>query len=516
MNAIRTVAVTGAAGTVGGFVVEQLLAKDYRVVAIDRPGSALPAPDARIEVRAGDLTDEGFCKESVRGADAVIHTAAAIDIAWSYDRLKPINVDAVRWLYEAARAERALVLVHFSSGSVYKHEGRLIEEDSAFRASSAYEQSKIDSEEVLRAFHGRGGPAYVVLRPSLIYGPRGRLLGAALAAVPPILQLFTGDRVFRFVGGPRTNWVHGEDVARAAVFCMEHERCWGEAFNVADDTPLAIGDVLNAAVAAYGLEPGRAVPIPPKWLSRLFYRLIDTDLFFQMINAPVGPLWGMVRSRHSLEDELQVKLDRATSSYFIRDVIFSNEKLRRAGFDFRWPDIRKGFASVLAWYQDNNWAPTLERGTGEHVPDSWGFEFRQVLRGTWSSTDGRVRGGRVELALTARADSVGRFARDNMLALAGTVTVDGLGRDAAAEGTLEAALITRGKFIYEIDLTGDDGRRYHFRGVEDVEPVNLLETMTTMDITILDEGGSTVGTGEARFDLRTDLLSMAASFRPIY
>jgi nucleoside-diphosphate-sugar epimerase len=467
-------------------------------------------------VRAGDLTDPEFCDRCLEGADHVIHTAAVIDISWTYEQLKPINVDAVRYLYEAARARRLLTFVHFSSGSIYDQEGRLIDERTPLKASSPYEQSKIDSEETLRSFHGRGGPAYVILRPSLIYGPRGRLLGAALAALPPILRLFTGDSVFSFAGGPRLNWVHAEDVARAAIFCMETEQCWGEAFNIADDTPLPIGDVLNAVSDAYGLERGRTVPVPPKWVSRIFYRFIDTDLFFQLINTAAGPLWTMVRSRYGLEDELQVRLDRATASYFIRDVIFSNEKLRKTGFDLIWPDIRTGFPKVLEWYQEQRWAPRIERARDGDVPSTWGFEFRQVLRGTWRPVEGGRACQRVEFAVAARAENVRAFAADNLLQLAGTITMDGLVKDGPTRGTLEAALISRGKFVYHLEFVGDDGKPYSFRGVEDVEPANLLETMTTMEFAVRDAAGNVVGNGKAAFDLRTDLLSMAASFRPIY
>ena len=38
----ETVLVTGAAGTVGGYVVRELVAKGKRVIATDRPGSRFP------------------------------------------------------------------------------------------------------------------------------------------------------------------------------------------------------------------------------------------------------------------------------------------------------------------------------------------------------------------------------------------------------------------------------------------------------------------------------------------
>lgn len=516
MSNPQTVAVTGAAGTVGGYVVDVLREKGYGVIALDRPGATWPQLGDSVEIREGDLTDKSFCDACLDGADHVIHTAAAIDISWSYDQLRPINVDAVRFLYEAARTHRLLTFIHFSSGSIYDHHDKLIDESTPLKPTSPYELTKIESEEVLHSYHGRGGPAYSILRPSLIYGPRGKLLGAGLAAAPPLLLLFTGEPVLGFVGGPRLNWAHAEDVARAAVYCMENEQCWGETFNVADDTPLPIGDVANAVTKAYGLKIGRIVPVPPKWVARIFYRFIDTDLFFQVLAGVSGPLWAMIRSRYGLEDQIQLSLDRSTATYFVRDVMFDNKKLRSAGFEFKWPDIRTGIGAVVEWYQEHQWAPRLRGEDVQDMPESWGFQFRQRLSGTFSTVDGSLEDKPMEFNVTGRAASVRSFARDNIATLRGTITMEGFATDAHLKGTLEAALLRKGKFIYEFEFTNDAGTQCRFRGVENIEPVNLLETMTSMDLEVTDADGKRLAQGSAKFDIRADLLRMAASFRPRY
>ena len=42
----QTVLVTGAAGCVGAYLVDELLAHGHRVVATDRPGTPVPEPRA--------------------------------------------------------------------------------------------------------------------------------------------------------------------------------------------------------------------------------------------------------------------------------------------------------------------------------------------------------------------------------------------------------------------------------------------------------------------------------------
>ena len=62
-----TVVVTGAAGTVGALVVEEILRREgTRVIRVDRPAVRMPEVPAeaksRVEDRAGDVTDETFAR----------------------------------------------------------------------------------------------------------------------------------------------------------------------------------------------------------------------------------------------------------------------------------------------------------------------------------------------------------------------------------------------------------------------------------------------------------------------
>jgi hypothetical protein len=65
--------------------------------------------------------------------------------------------------------------------------------------------------------HARfSSPAEVtILRPCMIYGPRGRFLGAKFLLVPTLAKSFLGA-VVGLVGGTRTNWIHAQDAARAS------------------------------------------------------------------------------------------------------------------------------------------------------------------------------------------------------------------------------------------------------------------------------------------------------------
>lgn len=518
----RTVVVTGAAGSVGGFIVGELLrVEDTRVVRVDRPGARLDPPDrahrSRVEDRVGDLADPAFARACMRDADYVIHTAAVLDISMSYEELKPINVDAVGVLYEAAREENVRGFVHFSSGSIYQATDGLITEETPLKGDSAYEQSKIDSEALIRQLARKGGPGWVFLRPSLIYGPRGRMLGGLMPTLPPILKLMSGGTAMvGLSGGPKSNWVHAEDVARAAVFVMDNRDAYGEAYNVCDDTPLPFGEIIMAAIQAYGFPITTRIPIPPKWVARVALPVIDTDLFIKAVNMPASVLWKIVQRRHGLSGELTPKLDRAAVSYAVRDVVFSNAKLKRLGWTVKYPDIRTAYPDVLRWYQDNRWAPRYDKGSIVESLDV-GFEFTETMSGTYRRTgDGASGGKNVGFTVTVTADSVQRFMRDQMTRIRGTLFMDEFADGVPIEGTLEIALFSGRRLVYEFEFHGADGASYRFHGRKEIDWLRFLDTITSMTGRVTDADGREVAVADMTFDLKNDLIPMLLSLRMVY
>ena len=67
-------------------------------------------------------------------------------------------------------------------------------------------------------------------------------------------------------GGPGiVSWIHIEDAAAATVAALERGRP-GEVYNVVDDQPAALGEVVGSLAAAIGAPPPRSIPV---WVARL-------------------------------------------------------------------------------------------------------------------------------------------------------------------------------------------------------------------------------------------------------
>lgn len=69
----------------------------------------------------GDITDINFVFELLNfSIDYVLHVAALIDISLSYEKIAKVNVESVKYLFQASRLNRVKRFVFVSSGSIYK------------------------------------------------------------------------------------------------------------------------------------------------------------------------------------------------------------------------------------------------------------------------------------------------------------------------------------------------------------------------------------------------------------
>ena len=98
----KLVLVTGAAGLLGRFVVEELLSSGYRVRGFD-----LRRGKADIDWRVADVTDAVAVADALKDVEAVLHIAAVPNI-WSGDgqTIMRVNVQGTYTVLEAAEAAR--------------------------------------------------------------------------------------------------------------------------------------------------------------------------------------------------------------------------------------------------------------------------------------------------------------------------------------------------------------------------------------------------------------------------
>jgi nucleoside-diphosphate-sugar epimerase len=355
----RVVLVDGAAGFLGWAVVSELVHAGFRVRATDRPGSALPIGEG-IEPVHADLETDALAP-LFAGVTHAVHVAGLFDLAATKEALTRANVTVAARVAEAALAAKVARFVHVSSVTVHgRPSASPIREDAPMRGGTPYEVSKREGELAVAAIASRRLP-FVIVRPSGIYGPRGRYgLSAAMATMVLAKAKGRGHRSLR--GGPRMTHVHVEDVARAIALVLDTpvDDVSGRAFFVADETPIRWGELFAFLEEELGVEP--RAPFELSWLrARLAVAALRLTPRARLArtNDALASGWGRLVRENALVPALTPRVDPHAYDYFLGDHVYDTSALKALGFRAKYPDPREGLRETIAWYRRERWLPEL-------------------------------------------------------------------------------------------------------------------------------------------------------------
>jgi dihydroflavonol-4-reductase len=216
------VAVTGANGLLGSFIVRELLASGKEVIAIRRPASdtsLLNDLTNEIQWRTADVTDPVALREAFDGVTSVIHAAALVSFNPAHAKqIMKTNVEGTRNVVNACLQQQIKRLVHISSVSALgRQKGQtLIDEKNKWIESSSnsvYGESKYRAE--LEVFRGHEeGLDTVIINPSVILAPADWNKSSAK------LFKYVWDQRPYYIGGS-LNYVDVRDVASVSVKFLE-------------------------------------------------------------------------------------------------------------------------------------------------------------------------------------------------------------------------------------------------------------------------------------------------------
>jgi len=283
------VLVTGAAGLIGGYVVAELLRRDYQVVGVDDLSKygAEPACDGGpgYTLVRGDAADPGLLAGLLAGCDHMIACAAMVGgigyfHAYPYDLLTA-NVRLTAAACDAAigarRAGRLRKVTFLSSSMVYERAAswpsREGDELAMPPPATAYGFSKLAVEYFARAAWAQHRLPFTIVRPFNCVGageirpartPGGPGALAVGHVVPDLVhRALAGQDPLRILGsGEQVRYyTHGSDLARGIVTAMEHPAATGEDFNLAGDRGVTV-----AELAALIWHKVRGPDAPPRIL----------------------------------------------------------------------------------------------------------------------------------------------------------------------------------------------------------------------------------------------------------
>jgi len=259
-----TIAVTGATGFLGRYLVDTLLRRGARVIGVVRNPDRVPELRERgVELRRADLAERDRLEAGFRGADAVVSNAALLSLRkqrWA-DYVQT-NVEGTVNVCDAAAAAGVRRIVHVSSVGVYRgRRQRVLDEDHVQYGSevrprrlNAYSLSKALSEQAALRLARAHHLDLTVLRPGAIYGAfDGNFMPVFRAVMRPKLTLYPA--FFRLP------LVYAGDVAEALALALEKPASIGRAYNITGEDRSA-WDFARAWMQAGGGRPWLMLPVP--------------------------------------------------------------------------------------------------------------------------------------------------------------------------------------------------------------------------------------------------------------
>ena len=232
--------VTGATGKVGSRFVSRLLAKQYDVRILARDAAKASALAERgAEIVIGDLNDPDTLRAAVKDIDAVIHIAAFFRSFTDNEGIIKTNHSGTVALANAAIEAGVKRFIFTSTSNVYGsgYQRPARENDVVdINDPRAYSSSKIAAENELISLHKNKGFDVRILRLAFVYGDKD----------PHIEEIIPIMKKWKRHPGYRMHMVHHLDVAQALLLLLHTDGLNGEIFNVADDAPISLYELVDS------------------------------------------------------------------------------------------------------------------------------------------------------------------------------------------------------------------------------------------------------------------------------
>ena len=272
---MQKVLVSGSAGFIGGYVVEELLRRGYSVIGIDDHSKYGPVaksyddhPDYRLVV--GDVRDTGLltdllleCDHFVAGAALIggisYFHAYAYDLLAANERIMASSCDAALAAHRDGRLQK---VTYISSSMVFESAEEWPSVEGSERLipppRSSYGFQKLAVEYFARAAWDQYRLPYTIVRPFNCVGiGEARALGdvevssgnvklAMSHVVPDLVQkVLKGQDPLHILGdGTQVrHYTYGGDLARGIVTAMEHPAAVNEDFNLSTDQATSVTEL---------------------------------------------------------------------------------------------------------------------------------------------------------------------------------------------------------------------------------------------------------------------------------
>lgn len=251
---MKTIAVTGGTGFVGGALSRALLEKGYAVRIISRRAPARPLEG--VQYAQADFSDAANLGRALEGADAAVHLAAALFCRCEEDFIRA-NAAGTANLAAAANAvstlKKFIYISSLAAGGPSSAESPRTEAQPETPVS-AYGRSKLGGELATRTFTNG---TFVILRPPIVYGKKDSGLSKIAEWVRKGVMVNAGS------AGGRFSFIYVEDLVKAIIEALETDKFDGGVFYVCEGRTYAWREFITLLADGMGVKMPFMLSLPP-------------------------------------------------------------------------------------------------------------------------------------------------------------------------------------------------------------------------------------------------------------
>ena len=259
MNKVKnqTIFITGGAGFIGSYVVEELLQLEpSKVIILDNliRGTHVNmknfSGNPLVEFIEGDIRDYNLLESCIQRADYVFHMAALRINACAADPREGFEV-MLRSTFDVAELcakHKIKKVIYSSSASVYglAQHFPTPETDNPYDNQTLYGAAKMFGEQLFRSFKFMYGLDYVALRYFNAYGPRMDTDGKYTEVMIRWLDCVRDSKNPLIYGDGSTtmDFVYVKDIAKANIAALQAD-VTDEAFNIGNCEETSLSQLLD-------------------------------------------------------------------------------------------------------------------------------------------------------------------------------------------------------------------------------------------------------------------------------
>lgn len=255
---MRKALVVGGNGFIGSHLVDRLAECGWEVRVFDlRERRYGPMPEPVHFIR-GDLSQSFLVREALIGVDVVFHLAwTTIHETSNQDPILDVRTNLIPsiQLIDASRQAGIGRFVFISSGGTVYGPGQTfpISESHGQDPISSYGITKLAVEKYLQMFHHLHNLDYVILRPSVPYGPRQNPLGKQGVVTVFLYRVGNGLPITIWGDGSTTrDYFYISDLVEAILAGAERDLQQNRVFNIGGGQEISLACLVERVEETVG------------------------------------------------------------------------------------------------------------------------------------------------------------------------------------------------------------------------------------------------------------------------